>query len=114
MALYVNGRPINPVVSFLVSAAVIAGLIGMGILFRYPCIKEFSSSFSYVLQGSQCMVCTIVGVMAILLCVCKRRCKIRCKRLRWDRVLAELRRRRIRAKNRNFGPNKAKAGINSE
>ncbi len=32
MALYVNGRPINPVVSFLVSAAVIAGLIGMGIL----------------------------------------------------------------------------------
>ena len=32
MALYINGRPVNPIVTFLVSAAVIAGIIGLGIL----------------------------------------------------------------------------------
>ena len=32
MALYINGRPVNPIVTFLVSAVVIAGIIGLGIL----------------------------------------------------------------------------------
>lgn len=32
MAIYLNGRPVNPIVSFLVSAAVLAGVIGLGIL----------------------------------------------------------------------------------
>lgn len=32
MALYINGRPVNPIVTFLVSAAVITGIIGLGIL----------------------------------------------------------------------------------
>ncbi len=32
MAVFINGRPINPIVSFLVTAAVAAGLIGLGIL----------------------------------------------------------------------------------
>lgn len=32
MALYINGRPINPIVSFLVTAVVAAGFIGLGIL----------------------------------------------------------------------------------
>ena len=31
MALYINGRPVNPIVTFLV-AVVIAGIIGLGIL----------------------------------------------------------------------------------
>ena len=33
MALYINGRPVNPIVTFLVSAVVIAGIIGFGGLF---------------------------------------------------------------------------------
>ena len=32
MALYINGRPVNPIVTFLASAVVIAGIIGLGIL----------------------------------------------------------------------------------
>ena len=32
MALYINGRPVNPIVTFLVSAVVIAGIIGLGVL----------------------------------------------------------------------------------
>lgn len=32
MALYINGRPVNPLVSFLVSAVILAGVIGLGIL----------------------------------------------------------------------------------
>ena len=32
MALYINGRPVNPIVTFLVSAVVIAGIICLGIL----------------------------------------------------------------------------------
>lgn len=32
MAVYINGRSINPIVSFLVTAVVVAGLIGLGIL----------------------------------------------------------------------------------
>lgn len=32
MPMYINGRPVNPVVSILISAIVIAGLIGLGIL----------------------------------------------------------------------------------
>lgn len=32
MALYINGRPVNPIVSLLVSAVVAAGVIALGIL----------------------------------------------------------------------------------
>lgn len=32
MALYINGRPVNPIVTFLVSAVVLAGVVGLGIL----------------------------------------------------------------------------------
>lgn len=32
MALYINGRPVNPIVTFLVSVAVLAGIVGLGIL----------------------------------------------------------------------------------
>lgn len=32
MALYINGRPVNPLVSLLVSAVILAGVIGLGIL----------------------------------------------------------------------------------
>lgn len=32
MALYINGRPVNPIVTFLVSAVVLAGIVGLGIL----------------------------------------------------------------------------------
>lgn len=32
MALYINGRPVNPIVTFLAGAAVIACMIGLGIL----------------------------------------------------------------------------------
>ena len=32
MALYINGRPVNPVVAFLASAVVLAGLVGLAIL----------------------------------------------------------------------------------
>lgn len=32
MALYINGRPVNPIVTFLVSAVILAGFVGLGIL----------------------------------------------------------------------------------
>ena len=32
MALYINGRPVNPIVQFLVSAVVLAAVVGIGIL----------------------------------------------------------------------------------
>ena len=32
MALYINGRPVNPIVQFLGTALVIAAVIGLGIL----------------------------------------------------------------------------------
>lgn len=32
MALYINGRPVNPIASFLVSLAVLAAVIGLGVL----------------------------------------------------------------------------------
>lgn len=32
MVLYINGRPVNPVVAFLASAVVLAGLVGLAIL----------------------------------------------------------------------------------
>ncbi len=32
MALYINGRSVNPIVQFLVTALVVAGMIGLGIL----------------------------------------------------------------------------------
>lgn len=32
MALYINGRPVNPIVTFLISAVVLACIVGLGIL----------------------------------------------------------------------------------
>lgn len=32
MALYINGRSVNPIVTFLISAVVLAGVVGLGIL----------------------------------------------------------------------------------
>ena len=32
MALYINGRPVNPIVQFIVTALVAAGMVGLGIL----------------------------------------------------------------------------------
>ena len=32
MALYINGRPVNPIASFLVSVVVLAAVIGLGVL----------------------------------------------------------------------------------
>lgn len=32
MALYINGRPVNPIVTFLVSVVFLAGVVGLGIL----------------------------------------------------------------------------------
>lgn len=32
MALYINGRPVNPIVQFLVTAGIVVGLIALGVL----------------------------------------------------------------------------------
>ena len=74
MALYINGRPVNPIVTFLVSAVVIAGIIGLGILL----LPVIGGLFVIALLALRFTVPTAAGVTAILLLRCKSRLKKCC------------------------------------
>ena len=53
MALYINGRPVNPIVTFLASAVVIAGIIGLGILLL-PVIGGLFVIALLIVAGAYC------------------------------------------------------------